>query len=59
MNDTYGHDGGDAVLIEVGKIIKQHFKDDLPVRFGGRVLHSIMRPFEQFVEVLESMRDAN
>ena len=43
VNDTYGHDGGDAVLIEVEKIIKNHFKDDVAVRFGGEeFLHSIM-----------------
>ncbi len=59
VNDTYGHDGGDAVLIEVGKIIKNHFKDDVAVRFGGEEFCiQSCRPFEEFVDTLESMRIA-
>ncbi|MEZ8204350.1 diguanylate cyclase [Vibrio splendidus] len=59
VNDTYGHDGGDAVLIEVGKIIKEHFKDDLAVRFGGEEFCiQSCEPFEDFIETLESMRVA-
>ncbi|WP_435248719.1 diguanylate cyclase [Vibrio sp. nBUS_14] len=59
VNDTYGHDAGDAVLIEVGKIIKKYFKNDLTVRFGGEEFCILSSgPFAQFVEALESMRSA-
>lgn len=43
VNDTYGHDGGDIVLQEFSKLIKQtHRKSDISCRFGG----------EEFVLVL-------
>ncbi|MFA0234771.1 response regulator [Vibrio sp. 10N.222.55.C7] len=59
VNDTYGHDGGDAVLVEVGKIIKDHFKDDVAVRFGGEEFCiQSCGSFESFVDNLESMREA-
>ena len=59
VNDTFGHDGGDAVLIDVGKIIKEHFKDDVAVRFGGEEFCiQSCGAFESFVDNLESMREA-
>ena len=35
LNDTYGHDYGDQVLIEAGKILKNVFKDDYIFRISG------------------------
>lgn len=37
FNDTYGHQQGDIVLIEVAKLIKQTIRDtvDIPARYGG------------------------
>ncbi len=36
INDTHGHPVGDAVLEEIGHIIRQAARDvDLPVRYGG------------------------
>lgn len=35
VNDTYGHDGGDAVLITISKIIDAHFPEAIVARFGG------------------------
>lgn len=36
VNDTYGHLVGDAVLVEVSRLIRQHCRQsDLPVRWGG------------------------
>ncbi|MGD2097449.1 MAG: diguanylate cyclase [Desulfobacterales bacterium] len=36
VNDTYGHDEGNRVLIEIAKIIKQHIRrNDIAARFGG------------------------
>jgi diguanylate cyclase (GGDEF)-like protein len=36
INDTYGHDGGDAVLQQMAAILKGHFdKNDIVARMGG------------------------
>ncbi|HNV71924.1 MAG TPA: sensor domain-containing diguanylate cyclase, partial [Candidatus Ozemobacteraceae bacterium] len=37
FNDTYGHQQGDIVLMEVAKLIKQTVRDtiDIPARYGG------------------------
>ena len=36
INETYGHAVGDAVLVEIGKILRIHCRrSDLPVRWGG------------------------
>ena len=36
VNDTYGHDVGDSVLIEISTLIKQHIREhDILVRWGG------------------------
>lgn len=36
INETYGRQGGDAVLRSVARTIQKHLKEsDIPVRFGG------------------------
>lgn len=37
FNDTYGHQQGDIVLIEVAKLVKQTVREtvDIPARYGG------------------------
>jgi len=36
VNDEYGHDTGDMVLIQIARIIKRHAREsDLAIRFGG------------------------
>ncbi|MBF0547866.1 MAG: diguanylate cyclase [Candidatus Riflebacteria bacterium] len=37
FNDTYGHQQGDMVLVEVAKLVKQTLRDtiDIPSRYGG------------------------
>ena len=36
INDTYGHDGGDVVLEEIGKLLSTHARSgDICCRFGG------------------------
>ena len=43
QNDVFGHEGGDAVLRELGRLLKESLrKEDIPCRFGG----------EEFVLVL-------
>jgi diguanylate cyclase (GGDEF)-like protein len=36
VNDTYGHDIGDKVIVEIGKVLKENIRDaDLAIRYGG------------------------
>ncbi len=35
LNDTFGHDYGDKVLVEAGKLLKDVFKDDYIFRISG------------------------
>jgi len=50
INDTYGHDGGDAVLVEIGNLLSSHARSiDICCRFGG----------EEFLIVLPDTEVAN
>ncbi|MEA5499097.1 sensor domain-containing diguanylate cyclase [Limnoraphis robusta] len=43
FNDTFGHDGGDAVLKEVGKLLKSHLRSsDIACRYGGEEMTLIL-----------------
>lgn len=45
VNDTYGHAAGDAVLVEVGRILNQEVRrTDFPARVGGDEFLLILRP---------------
>ena len=45
VNDTMGHDAGDFVLREVGRILKSETKEnDLPARIGGDEFVILLRP---------------
>lgn len=35
INDKYGHEAGDAALIDISKLITRHFADALNARLGG------------------------
>ena len=36
VNDTYGHDVGDMVIVEIGKVLKENIREaDLAIRYGG------------------------
>jgi len=48
VNDTYGHDIGDKVIIEIGKVLKDNIREaDLAIRYGG----------EEFVVMLHNASD--
>ncbi|MBU4023833.1 GGDEF domain-containing protein, partial [bacterium] len=36
VNDTYGHDVGDRVIVEIGKVLQESIREsDLAIRYGG------------------------
>lgn len=36
VNDTYGHDIGDVVIVEIARVLKENIRDaDLAIRYGG------------------------
>ncbi len=58
INDTYGHDVGDAVLRAVGKALNRVFDiDTIPIRVGGEEFAMLMRG-EGIRERAESYRRA-
>ncbi|MCL9782194.1 diguanylate cyclase [Vibrio sp. S4M6] len=58
VNDTYGHNAGDLVLVEVANVIKQNFKDGITVRFGGEEFCILQHgEFDNFIHRLEAMRE--
>lgn len=43
FNDEYGHDAGDLVLAEIGRILREELRrSDVPCRFGGEELAIVM-----------------
>lgn len=45
VNDTYGHAAGDAVLMEVGRILDNELRSgDFPARIGGDEFLVVLRP---------------
>ncbi len=45
VNDTYGHDIGDMVIVEIAKVLKENIREsDLAIRYGG----------EEFVVILDN-----
>ena len=48
VNDTYGHDVGDMVIVEIGKLLKKHIRNsDMAIRYGG----------EEFMVLLQNASD--
>ncbi len=48
VNDTYGHDVGDDVIVEIGKVLQESIREaDLAIRYGG----------EEFVVMLHNANE--
>ncbi|MGF1730360.1 diguanylate cyclase [Photobacterium kasasachensis] len=59
VNDTYGHDAGDEVLIQVSQQLQQLFPDDIVARFGGEEFCILScGDFELFTSRLEALRQS-
>ncbi|MCR4798516.1 MAG: GGDEF domain-containing protein, partial [Lachnospiraceae bacterium] len=59
VNDTYGHESGDRLLIHFSEILKDVFADDFVARIGGDEFAAILENDEEFqVEaILREMRE--
>lgn len=60
VNDTYGHDAGDAVLIHISELISNSLRpQDILCRFGGEELMLIIpnTPIETTSQILERLRN--
>ena len=56
-NDNYGHINGDEALIEVAKIIKSVFKDDMVFRYGGEEFSVISyKTIGELIKYLDELR---
>jgi diguanylate cyclase (GGDEF)-like protein len=54
VNDTYGHDVGDKVIVEIGKVLNENIRNaDLAIRYGGEefivMLHNATKEGTQAV----------
>ena len=58
VNDTYGHDAGDLILVSVAKIITENIKEgDVVCRWGGEeILILINAPIETAMATAEKIR---
>lgn len=59
VNDTYGHDCGDFVLVEVSKLIKENLLKNVKIgRWGGEEFLLLYRGYsnEEVIEDLERLR---
>jgi diguanylate cyclase (GGDEF)-like protein/PAS domain S-box-containing protein len=62
FNDTYGHAAGDAILVELGKLLLGHVRgEDIPCRYGGDEFIIVMPDASRgiMLERAESLRELN
>jgi len=61
VNDEYGHEVGDAVLVDVGEILRHNVRStDLVGRWGGEEFLIVCRgaPLEVAIDIAENLRNA-
>ncbi len=61
FNDTHGHEGGDALLSQFGKLLNQTVRgEDIPCRYGGEEFCLILpgATLEAAVQKAETLREA-
>lgn len=65
-NDTWGHEAGDQVLIEVSRILREHLRaSDIACRYGGEELVAVMpraelhEARERLARIAHLVRDAD
>ncbi len=58
INDEYGHDAGDQVLIKLSNLMRAHFKIESVYRWGGEEFVVISKSLfmNQFIAALEKLR---
>ncbi|MFD1988371.1 GGDEF domain-containing protein [Paenibacillus nicotianae] len=59
INDTYGHQAGDAILGKVSEVIQQHMSSsDIAARYGGEEFALLLfdQTFEEAYALVESIR---
>ncbi len=56
INDSHGHDGGDAVLRHFAALLKEHFGDTLTGRLGGEEFALVMTGEDGALERCEAFR---
>ncbi len=64
INDTYGHDVGDSVLIELTKLITSHIRsDDIFARWGGEefmiIINTDVQKAEKFANKLKTIIESH
>ncbi len=60
INDSYGHQEGDTVLVEMAKLLKSHVRDyDMAARFGGEEFALVLPETDitKAVQVAERLRE--
>lgn len=58
INDTYGHEAGDAALIHVALTVEEHLKDHITARLGGEEFGFILstKNFSESQSIVENLR---
>lgn len=56
INDTHGHDGGDAVLKQLAGVLQEYFKEHLIARVGGEEFFLLLKDADKAAALCETFR---